>query len=321
MEETTPLRRAAVFTRRALPDASASGRVLKAVDRLEQYTGADRVVDTLQRAVRALPLGRARDAMHGRWLGHPVHPLMVQLPIGCWFSAAILDFLPGRQRAARTLVGTGALAAAPAALTGWVDWAELRPEQQRVGVVHAASNVVAVSLYTGSYVARKRGHNLLGRALGLAGLGAVSVGGALGGHMAYRQASGANHAEDVPHLVEPGWHRVADLAELPEGRPVRRDIGDVGVVVVREGDDVHVLAERCSHMSGPLSEGEVKDGCIQCPWHGSVFRLSDGWNVRGPATAPQPGFETRVVEGRVEARIRHLAEATRLNTSSGQGAA
>jgi nitrite reductase/ring-hydroxylating ferredoxin subunit len=56
-------------------------------------------------------------------------------------------------------------------------------------------------------------------------------------------------------------------------------------------------------MAGPLSQGEVVDGCVRCPWHGSTFRLADGWNVRGPATSPQPAFETRLVDGRVEARL------------------
>ncbi|WP_405463047.1 Rieske (2Fe-2S) protein [Streptomyces jietaisiensis] len=259
----------------------------------------------MQQAVRALPLGRARDALHGRWLGHPVHPLLVQVPVGSWLSAAVLDLFPGQRRAARTLIATGLGAALPAALAGWVDWAELHREQMRVGLVHAAANVAGIGLYAGSLTARLRGREALGRTLGLAGLGAVGVGGALGGHLAYRQASGANHAEHVPHLVRPGWHPLAELDDLPLGRPVRRDIDDIAVVAVRAEDDtVWVLAERCSHMAGPLSEGTVEDGCLRCPWHGSLFRLSDGWNVEGPATAPQPAFETRVVDGRVEARLR-----------------
>ncbi|MDX3772479.1 MULTISPECIES: Rieske (2Fe-2S) protein, partial [unclassified Streptomyces] len=59
----------------------------------------------------------------------------------------------------------------------------------------------------------------------------------------------------------------------------------------------------CSHMGGPLSQGAIEDGCVRCPWHGSVFRLQDGWNVRGPATAAQPVFETRITGGHVEARL------------------
>lgn len=286
---------------------------MTAVERLEGSPRLDAALGPLRRAVHALPLGGARDALHGRWVGHPVHPLMVQLPIGSWMSATVLDLLPGQRRGADVLVGLGLVTAAPAALAGWVDWADLRKPQMRVGLVHATTNVAAVGLYAASLSARLRGRRARGRLLGLAGLTAVSVGGALGGHLAYRQAAGANHAEQVPAVVEPGWHPIGDVADLPVGEPVRRQIGETPVLVVREaGGTVHALADRCSHMAGPLSQGTVADGCVRCPWHGSVFRLADGWNVRGPATAPQPVFETRVVDGRVEARlIRDPAEAHR----------
>jgi nitrite reductase/ring-hydroxylating ferredoxin subunit len=89
-------------------------------------------------------------------------------------------------------------------------------------------------------------------------------------------------------------------ADLPEGTPVRRLLGEVPVVAVRAGGTVHVLADRCSHMSGPLSDSELTDGCLTCPWHGSVFRVADGAVVRGPATAPQPAFEVREADGVIQ---------------------
>ncbi|MFF8293400.1 Rieske 2Fe-2S domain-containing protein [Streptomyces sp. NPDC016309] len=311
MDVSLTRRPAARALRRLLPSSDGPGRVLRGMDRIERWPGADRLIDVVRAAVHAVPLGSGRDVLHGRWLGHPVHPLMVQVPIGTWFSAALLDALPGHRRAARTLIGAGLVAAGPAAVAGWTDWAEMPREQQRVGLVHAAANITAVALYTASYTARWRGQAARGKALGLAGLSAVALGGALGGHLAYRQAAGANHAEQVPHLVEPGWHAVGDVADLPVGRAVRRQVDDVAVMVVREADGtVHVLADRCSHMAGPLSEGEIADGCVRCPWHGSVFRLADGWNVRGPATAPQPSFDTRVSDGRLEVRLRDQAGAS-----------
>lgn len=300
-----------------LPSASGPGRILRAMDRLERAAALDAVADRIRDRIRALPLGRGRDLLHGRWLGHPVHPLMVQVPIGSWVSAAVLDLLPGQQRGAHALVGVGLAAAGPAAVTGWTDWAELQRPQMRVGLVHAAANITAVGLYAGSFTARAVGRTTLGKALGFAGLATVSVGGAIGGHLAYRQASGANHAEAVPHLVSAGWHDLGAVADLPVGEAVRRHVDDVSVMVVREsGSTVHVLAESCSHMGGPLSEGEIADGCVRCPWHGSVFRLADGWNVRGPATAPQPAFDTRITGGRVEARLRGSESASRSGMSS-----
>ncbi|MET9431684.1 Rieske 2Fe-2S domain-containing protein [Streptomyces sp. NPDC003036] len=301
----------AAAVRRLLPSADGPGRVLRGVDGLERWSGADWLIDAVRKAVQAAPLGAGRDALHGRWLGHPLHPLMVQVPIGTWLSAAVLDLLPGNRRASRTLIGVGLATAGPAAVAGWTDWADLPKQQQRVGLVHAAGNITAVALYAASYAARRRGRVWRGKALGLAGLSAVMVGGALGGHLAYRQASGANHAEQVPNMMEPGWHTVGDLADFPVGRAVRSHVGEVAVMVFREpGGSIHVLADRCSHMAGPLSEGEIDDGCVRCPWHGSVFRLADGWNVRGPATAPQPSFDTRVADGRLEVRLRHLADVT-----------
>ncbi|MDO0925298.1 Rieske 2Fe-2S domain-containing protein [Streptomyces sp. TG1A-8] len=281
-------------------------RALRLLDRLEREPRADKVIEALRSGVRALPLGRGRDLLHGRWIGHPVHPLMVQLPIGSWLSAAVLDLRPGRSREAGLLVGVGLAAAVPAALTGAVDWAELHRQQMRVGLVHALANTAAVGLYSASLACRIKGRTAAGRTYGFLGLTAVGLGGFLGGHMAYRQASGANHAEEVPHVVTQGWHRIGTVDEFPAGRPVRRSVDDVPVLVVREsGGTIHALAERCSHLAGPLAEGTVADGCVQCPWHGSVFRLSDGWNVRGPATAPQPAFDTRIVDGgHVEVRLR-----------------
>ncbi|MEK2495084.1 Rieske (2Fe-2S) protein [Kitasatospora purpeofusca] len=66
------------------------------------------------------------------------------------------------------------------------------------------------------------------------------------------------------------------------------------VVVHGEEGQRHVLAERCSQLSGPLAEGTVADGC---PQHGSEFRLRDGEVLRRPATAPQPVLEARVLSG------------------------
>ncbi|WP_314175670.1 Rieske (2Fe-2S) protein [Streptomyces winkii] len=293
--------------RAVLPHPERQGRVLAAIEKTEHDHRLDPPLQGIQRAVHALPLSdEDRDVLHGHWLGHPVHPLLVQIPIGTWLSAAVLDLIPGKRRhyAPALLITTGLGAAVPAAFTGWIDWAELRKPQMRVGLIHALANSTAIALYASSLGARLRGRSLRGRALGYAGLAAVGVGGALGGHLAYRQAAAVNHAEDISVRTEPGWHELGAPADFPVGKAVRRTVGEMPVVVVREGGGaVHVLADRCSHMAGPLSQGEIVDGCVRCPWHGSVFRLSDGWNVGGPATSPQPVFETRHVDGKVEARL------------------
>lgn len=270
---------------------------MKPVSRLEQDTRLDGAVSAGQRLARLIPPGKVRNALHGVWLGHPLHPMLVQVSSGAWLSATIVDLTGGGEKASRRLVGAGLAAAVPAALAGAADWSEQHEQQMRVGVVHAASNLVASGIYGASLLARSPRAAL---ALRLAGLTVVSVSGLLGGHISFRLAGGANHAEDVPHLVEPGWHDLMAAAEVPEGKPVRGQLGEVPVVAVRTGGTVRVLADRCSHMSGPLSGGELVDGCLTCPWHGSMFRLADGTVVRGPATAPQPAFEVREADGVIQ---------------------
>jgi nitrite reductase/ring-hydroxylating ferredoxin subunit len=269
---------------------------MQLIARLEQAARLDPVVSAGQRVARLIRPGPARDVLHGVWLGHPLHPVLVQAAAGAWLSASVLD-LAGDPDSARLLTAVGLAAAAPAAVAGAADWSEQHEQQMRVGVVHAAGNAVAIGLYGASLAARGP---RLSRALRLAGLAAVSASGLLGGHISFRLAGGANHAEDVPHLLKPGWHYLMVAADLPEGQPVRRLVGEVPVVAIRTGGRVHALADRCSHMSGPLSDGDLADGCLSCPWHGSVFRIADGSVARGPATAPQPSFKVREVGGAIQ---------------------
>jgi nitrite reductase/ring-hydroxylating ferredoxin subunit/uncharacterized membrane protein len=270
---------------------------MRLISRLEQESRLDAAVSAGQRVARLIRPGTVRDALHGVWLGHPVHPMLVQATTGAWLSASILDLTGADEKAARRLVAAGIGAAVPAALAGAADWSEQHEQQMRVGVIHAAGNITALGLYTASLA--QRGPRAA-RLLRLAGLAAVSASGLLGGHISFRLAGGANHAEQVPHLVEPGWQHLMPAADLPEGKPVRRLLGEVPVVAVRADGAVRVLADRCSHMSGPLSDSQLADGCLTCPWHGSVFRIADGSVARGPATAPQPAFETREADGAIQ---------------------
>jgi len=169
--------------------------VREALGWVEDQRYLDAVAGPLRRAVRAVPLGPARGMIRGTWLGHPLHPALVQIPIGCWSSAAVLDLVPGEGRAAAGLVALGLAGAVPAVVAGLVDWAEQDQRQLRVGVVHAAANTIGVTCYTASLVARLRGRPLAGRAWGFAGLTVATVGGILGGHLAYRQSRNIDHPE------------------------------------------------------------------------------------------------------------------------------
>jgi nitrite reductase/ring-hydroxylating ferredoxin subunit len=268
-------------------------------DRIERSTRADRPIRLLAKAVRRrIGPGGLRDLLHGVPLGKPLHPPLANVSLGFWVATAVLDVTRSDPRAARILLAGGVAGAIPAAVAGITDWSVLHREQQRVGFVHAIANLVALGLYAGSLAFRLAGHDRNGRMLSFAGLGAAGMGGYLGGHLAYRQAAGANHAESVTHLVPLGWHDLCDITDLPDGRPVARRLGYIDLFVLRIGSGVTVLADGCSHLAGPLHQGKLvsEEGtsCVVCPWHGSTFRLSDGAVVHGPATAPQPSFETRI---------------------------
>jgi nitrite reductase/ring-hydroxylating ferredoxin subunit len=277
------------------------------VTALENATPLDRVVDPLREGVRKVfGAGKLRDALHGVWLGHPLHPTLVQVAIGAFSSASVLDLVPGNERGAQTLIATGLVSAGPAAATGWADWSEMHEQQQRVGLVHAALNISALAAYSASLGARLNGNEARGKAWAVGGLSLLGLAGFLGGHLSFRLAAGANHSEDVPHLVKPGWQDLCAVDDLAgDGVPQLRLLDSVPLVVVRQGERIDVLSDRCSHLSGPLHQGKLAyDGeCIACPWHGSVFALEDGAVRHGPATAPVHAFDVKVDGGRLMVRL------------------
>jgi nitrite reductase/ring-hydroxylating ferredoxin subunit len=234
----------------------------------------------------------------------------VRLPLGCWTSAALLDLFPGTERASRTLIAAGLASSLPATATGLADWSALHRHQQRVGLVHAASGACAATLFSASLIARASGFGRAGKLLSAGGLTAATVGGYLGGHLALRLGAGASHAEPVGHLAGLGWHELCRVYDLPDGRPVRRQLGYLSLFVLRRGPDVNVLSDHCAHLGGPLHQGRVLTGeggdRVTCPWHGSTFRIGDGSVVHGPATARQPSFRCRVTDaGMVEVQPRN----------------
>jgi nitrite reductase/ring-hydroxylating ferredoxin subunit/uncharacterized membrane protein len=281
--------------------------LLNVVSRLEDSLWLDPLVAGVRGTVNSIiRFPWLRDVLHGVPLGHPVHPVGVQIPMGGWTSAAILDAVPGNDRAAGVLIGVGVVSAVPSAVAGFTDWSELHEQQQRVGLVHAAGNLAATGLYVASLVERSRGRQPRGKLLGYLGFATLAAAGFLGGHLTYRQAAGVNHSEDVPHRFPVGWHALAPLDELVEDKLERRMVAGMPLLVFRRGDTVNVLSDVCSHLSGPLHEGRVEErgeSCVVCPWHGSAFSLRSGEVMGGPATAGQPRFSTRIENGLIEVSL------------------
>ena len=300
-----------------MSEARLAGLAESAAQGIERQEWMAPVEDALQRAVAAAfkaggVAGRAvKNFLHGTWLGHPLHPVLTDVPIGAWTTALVFDTLdagstgwPWQQTARRRAddaIVVGIVGAVGAALAGLTDWQHTDGKARRTGLAHAALNTLALGLYPGSLVMRKRGARGAGRSLALAGLGVMGASAWLGGRLVYRERIGIDHAQ----REEPeGFARALREAELREGQPVRAEVNGLRVVLVRRAGRVYAPGERCSHLGGPLAEGEVRDEAIVCPWHGSRFALEDGRVLDGPATMPQPCFETRVRDGFVEVRRR-----------------
>ncbi len=271
----------------------------------------DKVIDPARDAVQRSLSQPVKNLLHGTWLGHAVHPILVQVPVGTWISAGLLDLVPPFRPAATVLIGTGVAAAVPASLSGAADWSAQGAGVRRLGAVHAVMNTAALGLYAGSLVARRRGRTKLGLLLSYAGLTVAGGSAAIGGHMSYSQSSGVSHATTAARALTTDWIDLGPLDDLPEARPVLRtgDGGSVAVplAAVRRGARVDVLLGACSHLSGPLHEGKLEEvrgkSCLVCPWHGSAFDLDSGDALRGPANNGQERLEVRMEAGRVMARL------------------
>jgi nitrite reductase/ring-hydroxylating ferredoxin subunit len=281
------------------------------LDRLADVPTFDKGIDPARQVVqKALPTA-LKDVLHGTWLGHPLHPVLIHVPVGSWVSAGMLDLVPRLRPAATVLIGTGIAGSVPAALSGAADWSEQGTGVRRLGALHASLNVAALGFYVGSLAARRRGREGLGLLLSYTGLGIATGSAAVGGHMSYAQSSGASHAATAARALGTDWMDLGPLDDFPEGRPALRTGSggsvDVPLVAVRRGGRVDVFVSACSHLSGPLHEGRVEtvrgDTCLVCPWHGSAFELDGGSPRRGPAANPQEKLEVRMSAGRVEARV------------------
>lgn len=296
------------FSRRTVSRPSGPTGLAHRIERAEILDGPAEQIASAAKGPLGAP--EVRTALSGSWLGHPLHPALIALPLGSWGAATLMD-LVGERRAARKLVAMGLVAAAPTAVTGLSDWLHTTGAERRVGLVHMASNSAAAGAYLASWRARRREHHIRGAALSLAGAALAGVGGWLGGHLSYALGVGVDtNAFDTG----PAEWTSLDVEVPAGGDPVRAVAGSTPVVASRQPDGVRVLAERCSHRGGPLSGGEVSEGCITCPWHGSRFDLATGSVRQGPAVVGQPAYEVRETDEGISVR-RDEPRSLRSNSS------
>ena len=288
-------------------------RLHHVVERIGGVSGLDGPAEAVAKWVRgAIPRGPVKDVLSGTPLGHAIHPLLTDLPIGTWTSAVVLDLVGGRaaRPASRRLIAAGIVAAVPAATTGLNDWADTTPASdgvRRIGAVHAVANVTGLGLFAASLAARMRDRHGKGVALGLAGMGALTVGGHLGGHLSFARAVGVDQTAFESGPAE--WTEVLDDAALPADEPRGAMVDGHPIVLVRRNGQAFALADRCAHRGGRLHEGELVGDCLECPLHGSRFRLSDGSVERGPSAYPQPVYDVRVQGGRIAVRASGAPES------------
>ncbi len=291
-----------------------------AIGRIEAAEALDRPAYVLGKAIsRTGQLGgrpgkSVANTLHGRPYGHPVHPLVVAIPIGTWTLAFGLDLLaaiglvrrPGTVRAADVALAAGSAGAVAAIATGLADWLSLNGRDKRVGLVHGTVNITTLALNLWSGRLRRQERRAAGVAVSAVAYATMTVGGYLGGHLVYRRRAAVDHADRSPAPRE--FTAVATFADLPENKPHRVAVWDevaraeIGIALVRQGDEVHAMGARCAHAGGPLDEGWVLNGALVCPWHGSAFDLRTGQPATGPATCPQPRYEVRLRDGVVELR-------------------
>jgi len=278
----------------------------------------DRISDSLQNGIKAVigsnrkPPRRLKTLLHGTWLGHPLHPAITDVPIGAWMLAVIFDIIwlvapaaqPWAGRGAEVAVMVGVLGAVAAAVTGLADWSDTYGAERTVGLIHAALNTLALVLFIISAALRlgaSDGITVAVVVLDIIGLISVLVAAYFGGDMVFDKGTAVNHT--AWEAGGEGFEPALAVADLPEHTLRRVTVAGVPVVVLKTGDRYFAIGATCTHAGGPLDEGELQKGeVVQCPWHGSRFRMQDGKPLTGPATIAQPRYETRVRDGMLELR-------------------
>ena len=287
----------------------------RAINRfLDGQRWLDPVADGFQKAIGGIYKGLGtpgrglKTLLHGTWLGHPLHPVITDIPLGAWTLALLFDVIwlfrrtHGWVSAPDVTIFVGVVAAIGAAVTGYTDWNETYGRERRVGLAHGLLNTAALLLYVVSLVVRVSGGSR-GLAIIIAVLGYLAVISAafLGGELVFNIGTGVNH-HAFQHQPEK-FTAVLRADQLSEGKLTRAMAGDTPVLLYRTVGGTCAIGETCSHAGGPLSEGKLEGNQVVCPWHASRFDICSGEVKSGPATISQVRYETRVENGQIEIRV------------------
>lgn len=250
-----------------------------------------------------------QDLLNGSFLGHTTHGLLTDAAVGAVTALLALDAVAvlfgangsGFETASLVVLGFGALSAWSAVLAGLTDHKDTDPGDERnVATLHGLINIVATIGYTLAFFVRLSGGVGPARWISLISFLALASGAFIGGHLVYKYGVMVNHNAFAPGRRAKQFTPVLPAADLPDGTLTKAALGPTNLVLVRRGDLVYALKATCSHAGGPLPEGALKGDTITCPWHGSVFRISDGAVRHGPAQTRQVAYHARINEGQVE---------------------
>jgi nitrite reductase/ring-hydroxylating ferredoxin subunit/uncharacterized membrane protein len=240
------------------------------------------------------PIRPIKDFLNGTWLGHPVHAALTDLPIGVMTVAIVLDVI-GQPVAADVSVLVGVLAIVATAVTGLADYTDVDGTARSRATVHATVMTTALVVFVISLLIRAGNPPDRAVAIVLLVIGylILTVGAEIGGDLVYLIGTHVNRHAWRGAGTKWVMLDLGDLPDIPEGGPTKVKAGINTLILVRNGETILALHEQCAHAGGPLSQGTLVDGCIQCPWHGSRYRLADGHVARGPAMYDQPAYEVR----------------------------
>jgi uncharacterized membrane protein len=176
-------------------DALVDRAIPRAGGRYDQLSRAAREkLAELTSTERGAPVARALRG--NEWLGHPLHPVVIAVPIGAWSVSGWYDVKsalrgdPDDEQTADAAMRVGVVSAVAAAATGVVQFLDTKGAVRRETAVHAGLNNLALALYVWSLAARRRENRPLGRRLAAVALGVVGVSGYLGGDLSYRHGVG-----------------------------------------------------------------------------------------------------------------------------------
>ncbi len=275
----------------------------------------ERLSDGLQQLIQVVigshrkPPRRFRSFLNGTWFGHPLHPVITDIPITAWLLTAIFDIIWLIAHTTWAAYGgfvaviVGLLGALGAFATGLTDWSDTYGSERHVGFNHLLFNTGALLLYLVSFLLRLiagPGDGVAAAILGFVGLGCVLYAGYLGGEMVFTKGTGVNHT--AWEAASEDYEAVLPLEKVEENTLYRVTASGVPVVLLRQGEQVYAISATCPHAGGPLDEGTLQGNVVECPWHGSRFCMRDGRVLTGPATVNAPRYDVRVRNGQVEVK-------------------